>query len=81
MTQVSSGSDGGSGSRELMMTRMMNKEEKKDTIIDATETNLISLRRTIYLTIQSTGLRGIRAQTEQVEHQARPGEGALSHDH
>lgn len=27
--------------------------EKKETIVDATETNLISLRRTIYLTIQS----------------------------
>lgn len=29
-------------------------EEKKTMIIDSTETNLISLRRTIYLTIQSS---------------------------
>jgi MA3 domain len=30
------------------------EEEKQTTIIDQTETNLISLRRTIYLTIQSS---------------------------
>ena len=29
------------------------EESKKEKIVDATETNLISLRRTIYLTIQS----------------------------
>jgi hypothetical protein len=29
-------------------------EEKKTTIIDSTETNLVALRRTIYLTIQSS---------------------------
>ncbi len=29
-------------------------EEKQQTIIDQTETNLVTLRRTIYLTIQSS---------------------------
>jgi len=50
----SSGSDGGSGSGSSSDDSDDEQEEKKDTIIDATETNLISLRRTIYLTIQSS---------------------------
>lgn len=33
---------------------VMSEEKEKTTIIDQTETNLISLRRTIYLTIQSS---------------------------
>mgnify|MGYP000179728365 CR=1 FL=1 len=33
---------------------MFTDENKDDTIIDKTETNLVALRRTIYLTIQSS---------------------------
>ena len=46
----SSGSDGSGSSSDDSDDE---EEEKKETIVDATETNLISLRRTIYLTIQS----------------------------
>merc|ERR550534_1117644 len=49
----SSGSDGGSGSGSSSDDSDDEQEKKKETIVDATETNLISLRRTIYLTIQS----------------------------
>jgi len=48
----SSGSDG-SGSDSSSDDDEDNEESKKEKIVDATETNLISLRRTIYLTIQS----------------------------
>ena len=48
----SSGSDG-SGSGSSSDDSDDEEDEKKETIVDATETNLISLRRTIYLTIQS----------------------------
>merc|ERR1712098_905950 len=48
-----SGSSGSEGSDSDSSDDSDEEEEKKETIVDATETNLISLRRTIYLTIQS----------------------------
>ena len=48
----SSGSEG-SGSDSSSDEEDEEEESKKEKIVDATETNLISLRRTIYLTIQS----------------------------
>ena len=48
----SSGSEG-SGSDSSSDDEDDDEESKKEKIVDATETNLISLRRTIYLTIQS----------------------------
>ena len=55
ITSVEGGSSGsdGSGSGSSSDDSDDEEEEKKETIVDATETNLISLRRTIYLTIQS----------------------------
>nr|XP_022904751.1 pre-mRNA-splicing factor CWC22 homolog [Onthophagus taurus] len=49
-----SGSDGEEGSDEDGEEEGEDEENKDSTIIDNTETNLITLRRTIYLTIQSS---------------------------
>ncbi|ESP01900.1 hypothetical protein LOTGIDRAFT_138828, partial [Lottia gigantea] len=48
-----SGSDSGSGSSDSSASDDEEKESKQ-TIIDSTETNMVVLRRTIYLTIQSS---------------------------
>ena len=49
----SSGSDGSGSGSSSDDDSDDEEENKKETIVDATETNLVSLRRTIYLTIQS----------------------------
>ena len=49
----SSGSEGSGSGSSSDDSDEDDEEKKKETIVDATETNLISLRRTIYLTIQS----------------------------
>merc|ERR1712227_920876 len=49
----SSGSEGSGSGSSSDDSDEEDEEKKKETIVDATETNLISLRRTIYLTIQS----------------------------
>ena len=49
------------------------EEEKKTLIIDSTETNLVALRRTIYLTIQSS-LDFEECAHKLVKMQMKPGQ-------